>query len=208
MAKAIRVIIADDHRLFRQGLRSLLKLHPEIEVVAEVDEAKDLLPTLADVAADVLLLDLQMERWLLNDIAALAQVTRVIVLSASERIEDGLTAMRLGARAVVQKRFAIDTLTEAIRTVTEGLVWMPPALQAKLASQWAMPGDVQLTQREKEIVRRVALGLRNAEVGRELEITEATVKTHLAKIFQKLGLRDRMELARYALKTGLATLNE
>jgi DNA-binding NarL/FixJ family response regulator len=208
MAKAIRVIIADDHRLFRQGLRSLLKLHPDIEVVAEVEQAKDLLPTLADVAADVLLLDLQMERWLLNDIAALAQLTRVVVLSASERIEDGLTAMRLGARAVVQKRFAIDTLTEAIRTVTEGLVWMPPTLQAKLASQWAMPSDVQLTQREKEIVRYVALGLRNSEVGRELEITEATVKTHLAKIFQKLGLRDRMELARYALKTGLATLNE
>jgi DNA-binding NarL/FixJ family response regulator len=121
----IRVIIADDHALFRQGLRSLLRLQADVEVVAEVEHATELRRTLADVPCDVLLLDLQMERWLLQDVEALAGLTRVVVLTASERTEDGLAAMRLGARAVVQKRFAIETLTEALRAVAEGLVCRP-----------------------------------------------------------------------------------
>jgi two-component system, NarL family, response regulator len=208
MAKPIRVIIADDHRLFRQGLRSLLRLDADTEVVAEVETANDLLPTLADVSSDIVLLDLQMERWILPDIESLARLTRVVVLTASERIEDGLAAIRLGARAIVQKRFAVETLTEAIRAVADGLVWMPPALQAELASQWATPSGAQLTERERDIVRSVALGLRNAEVAKQLAISEATVKTHLNKIFQKLGVRDRMELVRYAARVGLVTLHE
>ena len=204
----IRVIIADDHALFRQGLRSLLRLQADVEVVAEVEQAAELRRTLADVPCDVLLLDLQMERWLLQDVEALAGLTRVVVLTASERTEDGLAAMRLGARAVVQKRFAIETLTEAIHAVAEGLVWMPPAVQAELAGQLAVPTGARLTAREREIVRCVALGLRNAEVAKELAITEATVKTHLNNVFQKLGLRDRTELVRYALRVGLVTVNE
>jgi DNA-binding NarL/FixJ family response regulator len=116
--------------------------------------------------------------------------------------------MRLGARGVVQKRFAIETLTEAIHAVADGLVWMPPALQAEVAAQWSTPPDAQLTAREREIVRCAALGLRNAEVAKQLAITEATVKTHLNNVFQKLGLRDRLELYRYALRVGLVTLND
>ena len=207
-AKPIRVMVVDDHALFRQGLRSLLSLHADIEVVAEVDKASELRATLAEVSCDILLLDLQMERWLLDDVASLAQLARVVILTASERIEDGIAAMRLGARAVVQKRFAIETLTEAIRAVADGLVWMPPALQTEVTAQWGSPAGTQLTAREQEIVRLVALGLRNAEVAKRLDITEATVKTHLNNVFQKLGLRDRMELYRYALRVGLVTLRE
>jgi DNA-binding NarL/FixJ family response regulator len=208
IAKPIRVIVADDHALFRQGLRSLLRLHADIEVVAEVDKASDLRATLAEVGCDILLLDLQMERWLLQDIAALAQLVRVVVLTASERIEDGMAAMRQGARAVVHKRYAIETLTEAIRAVADGLVWMPPSLQTEVTAEWGMPADAQLTAREREIVHCVALGLRNAEVARRLAISEATVKTHLNNVFQKLGLRDRLDLYRYALRHGLVTLQD
>jgi two-component system NarL family response regulator len=208
MTKPIRVIVVDDHALFRQGLRSLLRLHADIDVVAEVDKASDLRATLAEVGCDILLLDLQMERWMLDDVASLSQLARVVVLTASERIEDGIAAMRLGARAVVQKRFAIETLTEAIRAVADGLVWMPPALQTEVAAQWGVPAAMQLTARERDIVRCVALGLRNAEVAKQLAISEATVKTHLNNVFQKLGLRDRMELYRYALRVGLVTLRE
>jgi DNA-binding NarL/FixJ family response regulator len=177
-------------------------------VVAEVDKASELHATLVDVSCDILLLDLQMERWMLHDIPALAQLARVVVLTASERLEEGLAAMRLGARAVVQKRFAIETLTEAIHAVANGLVWMPPALQSEVTAQWSTPADAQLTVREREIVRCVALGLRNVEVAKQLAITEATVKTHLNNVFQKLGLRDRLELYRYALRAGLVTLND
>src|SRR5436853_6300629 len=154
----VRIVLADDHALFRQGLRSLLRQQPEFEVVAEVDRASELLNTLDATPCDLLLLDLQMERWMVNDIEKLSGVTRVIVLTASEKVEDGLAAIRLGARAIVQKRFAIETLTEAIRAVADGLVWMPPALQAELASQWATPTSSQLTERERDIVRTVALG--------------------------------------------------
>lgn len=199
----IRIVLADDHALFRQGVRSLLRQQPDVEVVAEVERASDLLSTLAATPADLLLLDLQMERWMMTDVETLAGVTRVVILTASERIEDGLAALRLGARAVVQKRFGIDTLLEAIHAVHEGLVWMPATLQAELASQLRGTPGVKLTTRESEIVRYVALGMRNTEIAARCKIGETTVKTHINNIFQKLEVRDRVELTRYAFRTGL-----
>ncbi|MBP1689967.1 MAG: DNA-binding response regulator [Deltaproteobacteria bacterium] len=204
----IRIVLADDHALFRQGLRSLLRQQPDLEVVAEVERASELLNTLAAVSCDLLLLDLQMERWMVNDIETLAGVTRVIVLTASERIEDGLAVLRLGARGVVQKRFAVETLMEAIHAVADGLVWMPATIQAELAAQLRSAPTVKLTARENEIVRCVALGMRNAEIAEQCQISEATVKTHINNIFQKLECRDRVELTRYAFRTGLLSPRE
>jgi DNA-binding NarL/FixJ family response regulator len=204
----IRIVLADDHALFRQGLRSLLRQQADLEVVAEVERASELLTTLAAVPCDLLLLDLQMERWMVNDIETLAGVTRVIVLTASERIEDGLAVLRLGARGVVQKRFAVETLMEAIRAVADGLVWMPATIQAELAAQLRSAPAVKLTARENEVVRCVALGMRNAEIAKQCEISEATVKTHINNIFQKLDCRDRVELTRYAFRTGLLSPRE
>jgi DNA-binding NarL/FixJ family response regulator len=208
MTMPIRIVLADDHALFRQGLRSLLRQQPDLEVVAEVERASELLTTLAAMPCDLLLLDLQMERWMVSDIETLAGVTRVIVLTASERIEDGLAVLRLGARGVVQKRFAIETLMEAIRAVADGLVWMPATIQAELAAQLRSAPTVKLTVRESEVVRCVALGLRNAEIAQQCQISEATVKTHINNIFQKLDCRDRVELTRYAFRTGLLSPRE
>jgi DNA-binding NarL/FixJ family response regulator len=205
---ATRVILADDHALFRQGLRSLLRQQADLEVVAEVERASDLLNALAATPCDLLLLDLQMERWMLNDIEGLAGITRVIVLTASEKIEDGLAAIRAGAQAIVQKRFAVETLMEAIRAVEDGLVWIPATLQAELAAQLRSAPAVKLTARENEIVRYVALGMRNAAIAERCQIGEATVKTHINNIFQKLDLRDRVELTRYAFRTGLLSPRE
>ncbi len=205
MQHPLRLILADDHALFRDGLKSLLKLQPEIEVVAEIDHAADLRAILSSTSCDVLLLDLQMDRWMMDDIPDLAKMTKVIVLTASESGENGVQALRLGARGIVHKRFAIETLMTAIRTVADGLVWMPPTVQAEFASQGTSTAK-RLTARELEIVRFVATGLRNAEVGQRLEISESTVKTHLNNIFQKLGVRDRLELAHYAIKTGLVAV--
>jgi DNA-binding NarL/FixJ family response regulator len=207
-ASRIRVIIADDHALFRQGLRLVLALEPDVEVVAEVHCAADLASTVRAVPSDLLLLDLQMERSSLNDIEHLSKEIGIVVLTASERTEDALLALRLGARAVVQKRFASETLMDAMRAAAEGLTWLPPALQAELAKQWREPAAKTLTPREREIVRLVALGLRNAEIAKRLFISEVTVKTHLSNIFQKLSLRDRIGLARYAIRMGLTDIHE
>jgi|SRR5271154_5242881 len=202
MMLPIRLIIADDHALFRQGLVSLLRLQTGIEVVAEVAHADEIRPLLETVACDVVLLDLQIGRSSMNDIPELSRRAAVIVLTANESSETGMKALELGARGIVQKRFAVETLMTAIRTVAEGLVWMPPTVQAAFASGANSPAK-RLTPRESEVLRCVALGLRNAEVAELLSVSEATIKTHLTNIFNKLGFRDRLELTRYALKTGV-----
>ena len=204
MGAPIRLIIADDHTLFRGGLKSLLRRQRDMVIVGEVDKASALKDVLTSTECDVLLLDLQMERWALSDIGELASLTKILVLTASESIENAIAAIRLGARGVVQKRFAVQMLMDAIRAVGAGLVWMPPELQAEIAAQWGTSGTRQLTGREVEIVHYVAIGLRNSEIATRLLITEPTVKTHLNNIFKKLELRDRVELAVYALRHGMA----
>lgn len=201
----MRFILADDHALFRQGLKSLLSLEPDFEVVAEVHHAGELPDAMTINSCDILLLDLQMDRWLMDDIPQLSKRAAVIVITASESVENAARAMRLGARAVVQKRFAIETLMTAIKAVAEGLVWMPSEVQAELAAHDRSSAR-ELTSRELEVVRYVALGLRNAEVAERLSVTEATVKTHLNNVFQKLRMRDRLELVHYAIRTGLVSV--
>jgi DNA-binding NarL/FixJ family response regulator len=205
MRTPLHLIIADDHALFRQGLKSLLLLETDTEVVAEIESADDIEPVVSRTDPDVLLLDLQMDRWMMEDIPQLSRLTNVIVLTASESAENGVRALRLGAKGVVQKRFAIETLMMAVRSVADGMVWMPPTVQTEFARQESSSGK-ELTPRESEIVRYVASGLRNIEVAERLSITESTVKTHLNNIFQKLGLRDRLELTHYAIKTGMVAV--
>jgi DNA-binding NarL/FixJ family response regulator len=203
MTKRLRLVIADDHSLFRQGLKELLLLQPDVEVVGEVEHFSDLASVLTTTPCDVILLDLQMERWVGGSIERLSRVARIVVLTASERKEDAIAALRMGAHAFVQKRYAVETLMEAIRSAAQDQVWLPPALQVELAAQLRSPAATQLSNRETEIVRCVGAGLRNAEVARRLSIGESTVKTHLNNIFQKLGIRDRVELALYAQRFGL-----
>lgn len=204
----VRIAIADDHALFREGLVAMLKLKPDVSVVAELACADDLQTTLAATPHDVLLLDLQMDRATFSDIERLAERGAVLVVTASERSEDAVAALRAGARGVVFKRFAIETLMTAIEAVAAGQVWVPPALQTEIAAHLRDPSFEPLTRREREIVRHVARGLRNAEVGEQLGVTEGTVKTHLNNVFQKLGVRDRVELTLYAVRTGLISPNE
>jgi two-component system NarL family response regulator len=204
----LRIAIADDHALFRQGLRSQLRLQPHLAVVAEIERADQLVPQLEQTPCDILLLDLQMDRSVLIDIATLAGRCSVIVVTASERPEDAIEAIRAGARAVVFKRFAIETLMEALTAVVGGRLWLPPALQEGLAERLRERPTDPVTPREREIIRHVALGLRNAEVAERLAISEVTVKSHLNNIFQKLGLRGRTELALYAIRMGIVGVEQ
>jgi DNA-binding NarL/FixJ family response regulator len=149
-----------------------------------------------------------LERNALSEIPALAKKAAVLVVTASEMPEDAMAAIQAGARGVILKRFAVDDLLQAVRTVATGGAWLPVALQAEVAK--ALHGGMRevLTEREREIVRWVGLGLHNAEVAAKLFISEQTVKTHLVNIFTKLGVRDRVELSRYAVRAGIIGVRE
>jgi DNA-binding NarL/FixJ family response regulator len=194
MQPPIRIIIADDHLLFRQGLKALLASEPDVEVVAETDRADSLSELLDRTPCDQLILDLQMEHNTLADIGTLVARVPVVVLTASEVPADSIAAIRKGAQAVVFKRFAVETLMDAVRTVASGNAWLPASLQTHMAERLRSTDTNVLSPREEEVVRHVIAGLRNAEVARELSITEETVKTHLNRVFRKLGVRDRVEL--------------
>lgn len=201
-----RLILADDHAIFREGLKVLLDLEPTVAIVAETNSVEGLASVVDSTPADVLLLDLQLERSSMTEIEALSKKIPVVVLTASEFLGDVLAAVRFGARAVVFKRYAIETLMDALTSVAAGELWLPPHVREELATR--IPASSPLTPREIEVVRSVALGLRNAEVARRLFISEETVKSHLNNIFQKLGVQDRVELTVYAIRTGIAGVHE
>ena len=210
MPSSIRVIVADDHALFRQGLTSMFdRLHPEVSVVAEVERASEIGPALTRTPCDVLLLDLQMDDHnVLADIPSFARLVQVVVVTASQRPDDALAAVQAGARAIVFKRFAVETLMEALRVVLEGHVWMPPPLQREMTARMIGPGPRTLTSRERQIVRLVGLGFHNPEIAERLCISEVTVKSHLNRVFHKLELRDRVAITRYAIRTGLIGVHD
>ena len=209
MPTPLRLIVADDHALFRQGLRSMLtNLHPDVSVVGEVDRVSEVVPALDRTPCDVLLLDLQMERNALADIEGFARRVRVVVVTASQQAAEALAAIRAGARAVVFKRFAVETLMDSLRAVTAGDVWLPPSLQRELTAPMSEPATKALTPREREIVRLVALGFHNPEIAKQLSIGEVTVKTHINNVFHKLKIRDRVGLTLYALRLGLIGIHE
>jgi len=205
MTSPLTIAIADDHALFRQGVKSLLRRRSDLKVMTEVECVDDIEPALRRQPCDVLLLDLQMDRNALSAIPSLARRVMVMVLTMSESAEDAVAAIRSGARAVVFKRFAVTMLLEAIRAVAAGHVWLPPPLQAAVVLGLREPERPAITTRERDIVRQVALGRRNAEVAQDLFISEETVKKHLNTIFQKLGLRDRVQLTLYAIQTGIVS---
>jgi len=218
MPQALRLVLVDDHTLFREGLRSMLEAEEGLEVVTDVDSADDVVELVWQTRPDVLVLDIRMPTGSgLDAIPAVMKIspdTRVLVLTASDDPQEHLRAFHLGARAVVLKDSARHTLFQAIRTVCSGERWVDPRM-AELLEQdvAALPSTPErssqrhafgLTDRELEIVRLIATGYKNKEAAAELRISERTVKTHLTNIFHKLGVRDRVGLVMYALKKGLA----
>jgi DNA-binding NarL/FixJ family response regulator len=206
--KQVRVLVADDHAVFREGLRALLNNTRDIKVVGEVARADDLKTALSENPCDVLLLDLRMDRVVTMEIEALAKTVKVVVLTGSERDEDVVTSLRLGARAVVHKTSAAEEIVDAIRAVTEGRIWIPDESRERFAARLQLSGAKVLTSREREVARLVASGLRNSEIARELGIANGTVKIHINSIFKKLNTRDRVELSLYAIEAGLITVSE
>jgi two-component system, NarL family, nitrate/nitrite response regulator NarL len=208
--QAVRILVADDHAIFRDGLRKLLEGAEDVQIVGEAANGVECTKMLAKLKPDILLLDLRMPEK--DGLAVLEEVnfdtmqTRVIVLTAAEDDRDVVRAMRLGARGVVLKQSASDLLLKSIRKVADGEIWLDNRMTAEVIDAFKKSAEAGqrrekplLSDREKEIVQLVAQGFRNREIGEKLFISEQTVKNHLHNIFDKLGVSDRLELALYAI---------
>ncbi|TDD15996.1 response regulator [Nonomuraea diastatica] len=205
----IRVLIADDHPVVRQGLRTFLDLQDDITVVAEAGDGAQAVELVGELRPDVLLLDLKMP--VLDGLGALERLTgtatRIVVLtSVSDRSDVG-PAMRAGASGFLYKDVDPSALVQAVRAVHGGQVLLAPeAAEAMLASPdgaSGVPGAVPLTEREREVLALIAAGRSNREIARSLTVAEKTVKTHVSNVLMKLGVQDRTQAALYAVRHGL-----
>src|SRR4249920_896757 len=224
----IRIVVADDHPIFRDGLCRLLALEEDFEVVAQAQDGRQVLDVLQQHEPDILLLDLKMPG--LDGLATLQRLqaarnkTRVIVLTASDDKNEFVQAMKPGTSGIVLKQTATELLIKSIRKVHAGEIWLdshttaavirtfvaadetaPAAPQQQLASAPRDRERSPLSQREREIVALVAQGFKNKEMAEKMFISEQTVKNHLHNIFDKLGVSDRLELALYAIHNNLHT---
>ena len=216
----VRIVIADDHPIVRDGLKKLLLLEDDFEVVGEASDGREVLDKVQELDPDVLLLDLRMPN--LDGLAALQALqqtnkrTRVIVLTASEDKNEFVQAMKLGCSGIVLKQTAPDLIVKSIRKVNSGEIWLDSHTTAAVMRQFStgLEGSGSgpagkgrerspLSTREREIVALVAQGYKNKEMAEKMFISEQTVKNHLHNIFDKLGVSDRLELALYAIHKGL-----
>ena len=203
------VVIADDHEVVRSGLRTLLEKEADLEVTGE---AGDVRSTLAHVRAkqpDVLVLDLNMPDGpslpAIPELLEASPGTAIVVLTMQSEPAFAREALRAGARGYVLKEAASAELVKAVRAAIEGQTYLEPHVGARLAAQAPEPSGPQndLSEREVEVLRLIALGHTNAEIGEQLYLSVRTVESHRAHIQQKLRLSTRAELVRYALRHGL-----
>jgi two-component system nitrate/nitrite response regulator NarL len=212
-AEPIRILIADNQRILRDGLRKLLEAEPDFVVAGEACDGHEALEHARRLQPDMLLLDLVMPGVaydeVLRSLSASALPTRALLLTASIEPAQIVTALQLGARGVVMKDTASDLLMKAIRTVMDGQYWIGresvSTLVELVRGQAAAKTDRRfgLTPRELEMVQSVTGGFTNKEVARRFSISEETVKHHLTKIYRKLGVSNRLELALFAISQRL-----
>jgi two-component system, NarL family, nitrate/nitrite response regulator NarL len=219
MSEPIRVLLVDDHALFRSGIRSLLQRNPEFEVVGEAGDGMEGVKRAGQLRPDVVLLDLHMPglsgRETARMITKEVPESHVLMLTVSEDADDLLETLRAGASGYLLKNIAADTLIAAIRTAAHGESVVSPEMMAKLLkSVGADPGrgtltDAKiahrdkLTPREREILAFIARGQSNKEIARELAVAESTVKIHVQNMLRKLNLSSRVQAAVYAVEHGV-----
>ena len=209
----IRVLIADDHAVVRQGLRTFLELHDDIEVVGEAADGQAALEAVQELAPDVVLMDLVMPRLdgvgAIERLRARGSTARVIVLTSFLDEDAGLPAVRAGAAGYLLKDVSPADLVGAIRTVDDGDALLHPAVAARVLRELSADADRRelhesLTPREREVLALLARGRPNKAIALDLGVAEKTVKTHVGNILAKLGLSDRTQAALYAVREGLA----
>ncbi|WP_267245821.1 response regulator [Streptomyces sp. PR69] len=205
----IRVLLADDHPVVREGLRGMLGAEPDLEVVAEASSGPEAEALSAELGPDIVLMDLRMPGGggveSINRMRAAGLPCRVIVLTTYETDSDILRAVEAGAAGYLLKDLARTELADAIRAAARGETVLAPSVAARLVDQLrgGRSERPRLSERETAVLRLVAEGCTNAEIGRRLFIGESTVKTHLLRIFGKLGVDDRTAAVTTALRQGL-----
>ena len=203
----IRVLIADDHTVVREGLAAIIGRQPDMHVVAEGNNGREAVALWKQHRPDVTLLDLRMPE--LDGVGAMVEIrtedvfARVIILTTYDGDDDIYRGMRAGARAYLLKDTRREDLLECIRRVRAGGIVGPPESAAKLAGR---VGGEDLTQRETEVLRLLAGGKSNKEIGKGMFISETTVKSHVKSIFAKLGVLSRTEAVAAASRRGLIRL--
>ncbi len=213
----IRVLIADDHAIVRKGIRALLATEPDVEVVGEAGDGVEAVSRSQDLAPDVVLMDLVMPK--MDGIEATREITarrpdvRVLVLTSFAADDKVFPAMKAGALGYLLKDTGPDELVQAIHAVYRGEPSLEPAIARKLLYELAHPSQQPptpepLTERELEVLRLIAQGCSNREIADRLTIAELTVRTHVSNILGKLHLASRTQAALYALKEGLASLDD
>jgi DNA-binding NarL/FixJ family response regulator len=203
----IRILIADDHSVVREGLVSLVKRKSDMVVVAEASNGREAVQLWKEHHPDVTLLDLRMPELdgvgAIKEIRELDENAHIVVLTTYDGDEDIYRAIKAGAKAYLLKDTARDALVETVRRVHAGETYLPPQLAAKLAER--VSGEA-LSPREIEVLQRMAVGKSNKEIGAELFISEGTVKTHIKSIFNKLDVVSRTEAVATANRRGLIQL--
>jgi DNA-binding NarL/FixJ family response regulator len=213
----IRVLIADDQALFRRGLFVVLGTEEFVEVVAEAENGEEAVARAAELAPDVVLMDVRMPR--INGIEAARQIrdllpsTKILMLTVSDEEDDLYEAIKAGANGYLLKEISVEEVAEAIRAVIQGQSLISPSMASKLLNEFnslakqaaereQFPTPV-LTARELEVLKLVAKGMSNKEVADQLYISENTVKNHVRNILEKLHLHSRMEAVMYAVRKRL-----
>jgi DNA-binding NarL/FixJ family response regulator len=200
----IRVLLVDDHPVVRSGLAGLLGGEPDIDVVGEASDGREGVGRAAELAPDVVLMDLRMP--VMDGVEATALIVatggpRVLVLTTYDTDADILRAVEAGATGYLLKDTPRDELVEAVRAASRGETVLAPPLAAKLMRQ--VRSNDQLTAREVEVLSLVSRGMSNGDIAKELFIGEATVKTHLLHVFDKLGVSDRTAAVTTAMRLGV-----
>jgi DNA-binding NarL/FixJ family response regulator len=202
--ESIRVLVVEDHNVVRQGLVALLNVVDGLEVVGEAADGIEAIAQFRLHRPAITLIDLRLPRMggveVIERIRMEEPKARIIVLTTYDGDEDIYRALKAGAKAYLLKGMTTDELVAAIRTVHEGKSHIPPAIAERLAERM---GTEDLTQREFDVLEQIVSGKSNKEIGTELDISEATVKTHINSVLSKLGVSDRTQAATAAIRRGI-----
>ena len=204
----MRILIADDHGIVRSGVRLLLDRQPDMEVVAEAEDGVEALEKVLAERPDLVILDVAMPRMTglqaTHEIKKQSPDTQVLILSMHDDERYLFEALRAGAAGYVLKRAADQDLVDAVRAAVRGEPFLNADAQQALIREFLERGEQpELTPREQEVVKLIAEAHTNKEIAEILHLSEKTVETHRGNVLQKLGMRDRVELVRYAIRQGL-----